>query len=180
MTRTLLTMLALALIFAGSNERRRPSLKLAAFVVALAAAAGCAAPQENPENPGAIVEADPPAAAPPPASPAALSPSPLPPPPAPEAETGFVLRALAKADGSFAFFGEDGVANPTLRVPPSTVITIELVRGGQTHGLTVGSEELLGAGSTDARASFTSPASGAFEYGCPVHPHMMRGTVQVE
>lgn len=113
-------------------------------------------------------------------TPTVITPTTLPTPTPPPPPSGFILRVGTAADGTFVFLDEAGAPNPTLRVPPSTTITVDYQRGGQVHALSVGSETLAPAGSSDVRVTFESPTGGAFEYGCPVHPHQMRGTVQVQ
>lgn len=158
-------------------------IRAAIALVCIAAVAGCASPGAAPTD-GATRETptrSDPFATPQPtsASPSAITPTTLPPTPPPTTNaTGYTLRATT-ADGTPVFIAADGTKNPTLLVPPDTEITIELLRDGEVHAFSVNGETIIPVGSNNARASFLSPASGSFEYGCPVHAHVMRGTITV-
>ena len=159
-------------------------IRAAVAILIIAAFAGCAAPDDA-QTDGATLEnptpfdpfnAIPPASSP---TPTGVTPTALPPSPEPiETPTGYTLR-VGMVDGSPVFLAADGTQNPTLLVPPDTEITIEFLRGGEVHGFTANGETIIPLGSSDTRGTFTSPASGAFEYGCPAHSHAMRGTVRV-
>lgn len=100
-----------------------------------------------------------------------------------EGETSFRMTTHGGAAGWFEVDGLTG-NNPTLVVPASTEITIELVNeDGMPHNVRIGDDgpvsETITVDGQMTTFTFTSPASGSVTYFCEFHKGTMSGTLRV-